>query len=167
MTTLEQKIVGVATTLLMAGTTTTLDIKNECRRLFPNDKFYQADVSEVMDNIASTEIPNLQYKDNGLYREYSLFQHAVAVSTPQQSNVIPTSKRDMVKLLRANVGKFFGITFIKKDGSQRTLNGHMSDKKFINDLGYLNVITNKGEYKQVDPKNILEITINGNKYVAK
>ena len=40
-------------------------------------------------------------------------------------------------------------------------------KKFINDLGYLQVITSKGEYKQIDPKKILEITINGNKYVAK
>lgn len=84
-----------------------------------------------------------------------------------EERIISTSKKDMVRLLRTNVGKFFGITFTKKDGSQRTLNAHMSDKKFINDLGYLQVITSKGEYKQIDPKKILEITINGNKYVAK
>ena len=84
-----------------------------------------------------------------------------------EERIIPTSKKDAVRLLRDNVGKFFGITFIKKDGSKRTLNAHMSDKYFINDLGYLNIITNRNEYKQVDPKNILEITINGNKYVTK
>lgn len=84
-----------------------------------------------------------------------------------QPNLIKTSKKNIVSILRNNVGKFFGITFIKKDGTQRTLNGHMSDKKFITDLGYLQVITNKKEHKQVDPKNILELTINGNKYIVK
>lgn len=165
MTTLEQKIVGVATTLLMAGTTTTLDIKNECRRLFPNDKFYQADVSEVMDIIAPAEIKNLGFNNNGKYREY--FINAPAVVVNPQVNTIPTSKKGMVKLLKSNLGKFFGITFIKKDGTQRTLNAHMKKDNFMDDLGYLNVVTNTGDFKLIDPKKILEITINGSKYVAK
>ena len=84
-----------------------------------------------------------------------------------EERIIPTSKKDMVRLLRANVGKFFGITFIKKDGTQRTLNAHMKGKDYMDDLGYLKVVTNKNQYKLVDPRKILEITINGNKYVAK
>jgi len=147
--------------------TTTLDIKNECRKRHPRDKFYQSDVSEIMEQIVMNKIPNLTFRDNGQYREYYIDNSVSSQSSTTQNNVITTSKKSMVELLRKNVGKFFGITFIKKDGSQRTLNGHMSDKNFINDLGYLNIVTNKGDYKQVDPRKILEITINGNKYVTK
>jgi len=167
MTSFETKIVNTATNLLKNNKlVTTLAIKNECRKLYPNDKFYQVDVSEIMSKIAPSVISNLEYIDNGTYREYYIDVPVQQVIVAQ-ANIIPTSKKDMVRLLRANVGKFFGITFTKKDGTQRTLNAHMSDKKFINDLGYLQVITSKGEYKQIDPKKILEITINGNKYVAK
>lgn len=87
--------------------------------------------------------------------------------TKIKERLIATSKKGMVEILKANIGKFFGITFIKKDGTQRTLNAHMKGKDYMDDLGYLKVVTNKNQYKLVDPRKILEITINGNKYVAK
>lgn len=164
-TELENRVIASAISLLAKGSTTTLDIKIACRNAYPNDKFYQSDISDIMDKVAPSVIKGLAYSDTGTYRVYTTNVSTQPAIT--QTNIISTSKKDMVKVLRANVGKFFGITFIKKDGTQRTLNGHMSDKKFINDLGYLNIMTNKGAYKQVDPKKILEITINGNKYVAK
>lgn len=163
-TELENRVIACAINLLTKGPTTTLDIKIACRSAYPNDKFYQSDVSDVMDKIAPNRIKGLTYNDTGQYRVY----YITLSSQPPivQTSVISVSKKDMVKLLRANTGKFFGITFTKKDGTKRTLNGQMSDKKFINDLGYLNIITNKGDYKQVDPKKILEVTINGNKYIT-
>lgn len=85
----------------------------------------------------------------------------------EQVNIIKTSKTDAVELLKNNTGKFFGVTFIKKNGKKRTLNAHMQKDKFMDNLGYLKLMTNNNEYKLVDPKNILEITINGNKYVTK
>ncbi len=164
-TELENRVIASAISLLTKGSTTTLDIKIACRNAYPNDKFYQSDISDIMDKVAPNVIKGLAYSDTGTYRVYHTNVSTQPIIT--QTSVITVSKKDMVKVLRENVGKFFGITFIKKDGTQRTLNAHMSNKSFINDLGYLNVITNKKEYKQVDPKNILEVTINGNKYVTK
>ena len=160
MNQIEKKIIDVVKVLLDKNKTiSTLEIKNQCRKLYPKDTFNQNDVSKIMNDIAMKNVKGLQYVDNGTYREYYVTKNPV--------NIISLTKKEMVKLLRQNVGKFFGITFIKKDGSKRTLNCHMNDKNFINDLGYLNVITNKNEYKQVLPTNILEISINGNKYINK
>lgn len=167
MTSFETKIISTATSLLKNNKlVTTLDIKNECRKLYPDDKFYQVDVSEIMSKIAPRIISNLEYIDNGTYREYYINTPVQQVSSPAAS-VVSASKKDMVKLLKENAGKFFGITFIKKDGSKRTLNAHIKKDNFMDDLGYLKLMTNKNDYKLVDPKKILEITINGNKYVAK
>ena len=163
---LEATVIAVAEQLLTAGPTTTLNIKIECRRLYPNDKFYQADISEIMDQTAMFYIPNLTYRD-GKYRVYSIVpvtQQASPVVATTPNNV---SKKAVVKILRTNVGKFFGITFEKKDGSIRTLNGQMSDKNFMDSLGYLVVKTNKGNFKLVDPKKIISVTVGGSSYKVK
>lgn len=65
MTNLETIVINVATQLLTGGSTTTLDIKNQCRLLHPGVKIYQSDVSDIMDTIALAEITNLTYDDNG------------------------------------------------------------------------------------------------------
>lgn len=164
---LEATVIAVAEQLLAAGPTTTLAIKTECRNLYPNEKFYQADISEIMDKIAMFYIPNLTYQDNRVYRVYSITPVAKQVSpvvTTTQNNV---SKKAVVKILKTNVGKFFGITFEKKDGSIRTLNGQMSDKNFMDSLGYLVVKTNKGNFKLVDPKKIISVTVGGSSYKVK
>ena len=95
------------------------------------------------------------------------------VNTPivnTQSNTVTStkmSKKDMVKLLKENVGKFLSITFVKKSGEERTINAHQSAQSFMNSLGYLQFKTNKNEIKQVDPKKILCIKVNSNTYMSK
>lgn len=175
MNALETKIIFVAQQLLAKGPTTTLDIKNECRVQYPNDTFYQADVSDVMTTLAPSHIYGLLANDDGTHKTYyvSAAHLLKSVMTSSTANIvvkaadIECTKKELVQLLRDSCGKFFGITFIKKDGTERTLNGHIAKDNFISDMGYLQIKSNKGEIKQVDPKKIKVITISGNKYVLK
>ena len=36
-----------------------------------------------------------------------------------------TVSKQIAALIQANGSKFFGVTFVKKDGTERTLNGHV------------------------------------------
>lgn len=138
-------------------TVTTLEIKNTCRNLYPNLKFFQSDISDIMDEYY--EDLGLDYKDTGIYREY--FMHTKSL------NEFQVTQTEAVKLLREFTGKILTVTFTKKNGQERTINGYQKQKTFISDLGYLNFITDKNEFKQVDPKKIISI-INGNyKFIIK
>lgn len=45
---------------------------------------------------------------------------------PQTTDIVSSNLGAMIK---ANGSKFFGVTFIKKDGTERTLNGHVRPVK--------------------------------------
>lgn len=70
----------------------------------------------------------------------------------------------MVKLLKNNMGKSFEITFIKKNGDTRSFSGKCTHLIFMNDLGYINAVTDKGDWKQVDPRKILQIIMDNKTY---
>lgn len=168
MTKLEKLVIGIAKDLLAKGSTTTLDIKLECRKKYPGTMFYQSDISDIMMQIAPSTINNLSWTDTGSHRVYQTANTSITTTqAPQHSLISKVSKSEAVAVLKLNTGKFFGITFEKKNGDQRTLNGQMRKDKFMNDLGYLNVITNKGEHKLVDPKKIKSITMGKKTFVVK
>lgn len=169
MTKLEKLVIGVAKDLLVTGPTTTLDIKNACRKKYPGTMFYQSDISDIMMQIAPSAIDNLQFTDTGTHRVYQLYVpvSSTVAQSPQYSSTSKVSKTEAIAVLKSNTGKFFGITFEKKNGDQRTLNAQMRKDKFMNDLGYLNVITNKGDHKLVDPKKIKSISIGKKLFVVK
>jgi hypothetical protein len=71
---------------------------------------------------------------------------------------LKTVKTDVVSkqiaaLIHANGSKFFGVTFIKKDGTERTLNGHIrkTGKGGVNTTAhiekYVTIVLNKKDDK--------------------
>lgn len=57
--------------LLNQGETTTLDVKNKLREQYPEESWTQKYISECCSQIYS-ELPYIDFKDNGTYREYYL-----------------------------------------------------------------------------------------------
>lgn len=84
-------------------------------------------------------------------------------------NTIPTDAvtRQIKALLKANAGKFFTVTFQKKDGTIRTLNcqhGHFKGHDGVNTVAhiekYLTVHTAEG-FKNVDCSKVKQIKMGG------
>lgn len=75
--------------------------------------------------------------------------------------------RQIKALLKANAGKFFTVTFTKKDGTERTLNcqhGHFKGHDGVNTTAhiekYLTVHTIEG-FKNVNCETIKQIKMGG------
>ena len=146
-------------------TVTTLDIKEELRKRYPTERWYQSDVSSAMNYIyASGALPNLQYNDNGKYREYNIPQ---VKPTYNPATVSYVAKTKLLEVLKDTKGRFFAITWIKKDGTERTINGKVTKLKFQNSLGYIVVKTKDKEYKLVDPRTLVKAIVNGINYIVK
>lgn len=161
--------------LTTSGKVTTLDIKNHIRNAFPHISVTQAEVSACMDTIYSNnEIARLTYTDNGTYREY--YQHPVKpfVDTVQKqftksntSRPKTISKTAAVDLIKSSAGKFLTVAFVKKNGSERVMNGTVSSKSFMTNNGYILFIErNKGK-RSVDPRTLKRVSVKGKKYTVK
>ena len=75
------------------------------------------------------------------------------------------SKTKAVELIKNSKGRFFTVTFKKnEDNSLRTINGTFSAKSQNNDLGYLTINERKVGFRNVDTRNIKNITIGGVSY---
>ena len=76
------------------------------------------------------------------------------------------------ELLESSKGKFFTVTFTKKDGSTRVLNGRLGvtkhlkgGKKTVTQENYLTVFdTQKKAYRTVNVETVKSIKINGETY---
>lgn len=79
-----------------------------------------------------------------------------------KNNVISRSKA--VKLIEGTKGKFFTVTFRKKNNDLRMINGNFKSGN-VTPLGYLRVYSaaDKG-YRQVNPKTITHLSVNGTEY---
>lgn len=82
--------------------------------------------------------------------------------------------KQIASLIHANGSKFFGVTFIKKDGSERTLNGHV--RKVAGTTGtnttahyekYVTIVLNtkdkngKEQFRNVNTETIKALSIGG------
>ena len=88
------------------------------------------------------------------------------------------SKAKSVELLKGSKGKFFSVTFIKKDGSERVLNGRVGvyKSKFAplngegmkynpSDYGLVTVFdAQKKAYRMVNTNTIRELIVDGETY---
>jgi hypothetical protein len=152
---------------------TTLDIKNSIRTTHPEIRCYQSDVSEAMDNLFNDNIlPNLTYDDNGKYREYYIEDFSVTTVNSGVSYISPpvvkkVPKTTLLDIMKSSKGRFFTVSWIKKDGSERTANGKVTQAKFQNQLGYIVLKTKKDEYKLVDPRTLKSAILDGIHYVVK
>ena len=77
------------------------------------------------------------------------------------------SRTKAVELINNSKGKFFTVTFKKKNGDLRMINGNFKKGNFT-PLGYLSVYSaaDKG-YRQVNPKTITSLSVGGTEYKVK
>lgn len=163
-----------AKVMLSKGDLTTLDLKNVLRTNFPHIQWNQQEISDYMQEIYSNDkIIFLDFKDNGSYRTYFI-NKPVSVKTIKKSTVQQVvsaakkiSKSAAVKLIEDSKGRFFTVTFLKKDKSERTLNGVVKKANFMNPQGYINVTERNGDKRQINPRTITKLSINGENYVTK
>lgn len=79
-----------------------------------------------------------------------------------------TTARAIKELLKANHGRFFTVTFIKKNGEVRTLNckhgkvkGHEGPNNVSHIEKYLTVTTPEGEFKNINMETVKEVKMGG------
>lgn len=120
---------AVVLSLLQANNTvTTLEVKNELRRLYPEYSWLQKEVSDFMNEQHLTG--ELTYEDNGTYRVYSgeETKKATPAKKDNKGKVIPKlkakriSKTKAFDLIMGNKGYFFTAEFVKQDGETRVIN---------------------------------------------
>lgn len=166
----QDKIKEVASTLLAMGPTTTLDIKNVLRNRVDTgmEIWTQQEVSDAMIEFeANQDIPGLAYTDNGQFRTYDIVQQitqssTTSTTTPTSTPIRLLSRTKVVKeIIDNNRGSWLTVTFIKKDKTERSLNGRPNKTAPMSPLGYINFITNKGDIKQVNPRTILSVKMHG------
>lgn len=162
----EKAVYQSAVTLLKANNTvTTLEIKNYLRK--QGGKWSQNDVSLIMQGLQVAGFFN--YTDYGNYRIYSLpIQTGATIQTSKpQSNGRSISRTKAVDMIQNSKGHFFTVIFIKKDGSERTMNCQYSSRSSQSNarLGYVTVTeTNNKTPKNVNTQTIKALSIGGTLY---
>lgn len=71
------------------------------------------------------------------------------------------SRTKAVELINNSKGRRFTVTFIKNDGTKRTMNGSRKNQTALGNITMS--VTNKG-YRSFNPHSITELRINGNIY---
>jgi hypothetical protein len=72
-----------------------------------------------------------------------------------------------VELIESSKGKFFTVTFMKKNNMTRTINCNYK-KGSRSPLGYMNVYSLADKnYRNINPQTITKLSINGNTYMVK
>lgn len=101
-------------------------------------------------------------------REWIAYWLGYYVRENMKNNTKTTNKTTAVNLITNSKGKFFTVTFVKKNGTTRTINGNYKQPKKPNPLGYLNVysMSDKG-YRNINPTTIKAVSINNTTYTVK
>jgi phage/plasmid primase-like uncharacterized protein len=151
-TTKREKVLAIAKELCKANNTvTTLEIKNELRKRYPHNRWEQTEVSTVMNDFQNEG--KFTFSDNGTYRVYSLVFKTKTKSKPTKTNTMKAttastrtrststriSRSKALDMIQNSNGKFFTVTFIKKDGTRRVMNGQHTSDMGVSKLGYINV----------------------------
>jgi len=162
------------------GSTTTLEVKNYLRIVFPKNTWTQEMVSNALISWQQGD-SSVSFTDNGTYRVYSIGKTTVVKSLKEAKKVIKAksakkAKKNVVKLSRSKLldlmrydskGRFFGVTFDKNDGTERVLNIQVKSDDFSNTKGYIKARTSAGDFKLVDSRTVKKVTLNGKIYKAK
>lgn len=89
----------------------------------------------------------------------------------------PVSRDELVKLIKNTKGAFFTVTFVKKDGSVRTMNARLNVKKYLRGgtlpydpikKGLIPTFdVQKREYRMINEKTLISAVIEGINYIVK
>lgn len=75
-------------------------------------------------------------------------------------NTKRTNKGKAVELIKNSKGKFMTVTFTKKNGDERTINGNYKRPKRDNPLGYITMYSMKDKgYRTVNPQTIKSVSL--------
>ena len=85
------------------------------------------------------------------------------------NNQTTNDMENLVRVIEKTAGKFFTVVFVKKDGSERVLNGRVGVKKHlsggrktVDESRYLTVYDVKsGGYRSVNKETIREVRFGG------
>jgi hypothetical protein len=69
-----------------------------------------------------------------------------------------------VNLIKENRGRFFGIVYKNENNEIKTYNVRTYCNPIQNELGNIKVKTNKGGYKQFNPRQIINLNIAGSQF---
>ncbi len=152
------------------NTVTTLEVKNELRRLEPNEIWNQDDVSTTMD--ALNDSGKLTYANAGRFRVYSLAGQPAGqpltkfLIKPKKDKVVSNvSKTKALEIIKGTKNQFFGVTFINVFNEERKLVCRVPGDVEPDFLGYLRVNDSKdGGIKTVNLQTLSEIRTGGNIY---
>jgi len=170
------RVEEVLNDLLKANNTaTTLEVKTELRKRYPKTNWTQSVVSDTMNELYLEG--KYTFKDNGTYRIYSS-----AIKTTKTNNMknkttstTPTvtgkkqriSRTKAINLLSNTNGRFFGVTFTKKDGTVRKMKCKVENEVKPTPLGYLTVVDVKeATHKSLNLQTLSEIRMNKNVYLV-
>jgi hypothetical protein len=172
---MEDKVEKVANYLLKANNTvTTLEIKVELRNRWNKDVWNQSYVSSIMQDLANKG--KFNYTDNGTYRVYSHVSKTISKSKSKSKSIpIPAvpnkrqriSKTKAIELLNNTKGRFFGVTFTKKDGTERSMRCRVEGNLKISPLGYATLKdVSEDKPKSVNLQTLSEIRLNKITYLV-
>lgn len=129
------------------NTFTTLELKIKLRTEHPEFVWNQGTVSSIMMDLAN--LNKFTFINNGTYRIYSnpsiLLTKTITplkkqVALPSLSKGRQTAKITRTKaleMMKNNKGRFFTVTFVKQDKTERTLNGIYVKDQTPSPLGYI------------------------------
>lgn len=170
---------AAVTALLKANNTvSTLEVKTKLRADYPSYSWYQSDISRAMQYLYDNG--TLTYKDNGTFRTYSAVKSSATTTTTTKVAAKKTAtkkaasttattgtkknigKNDALKLIQSTNGKFFGVTFTKKDNTERKMRCRIDPTNTApNSLGYIKLIdTVDMVAKHINLQTLSEIRIN-------
>lgn len=148
----------VIMSLLQANNTiSTLEVKDELRKLYPEFSWLQRDVSTFMNDMHLAG--DLTYDDNGTFRTYS-GEAKKKTSTKKDKKgkklskikATPISKKAALELMLNNKGYFFTAEYTKKNGDFRVMNCQCITPQDTS-LGYVKV--KEASLMRTDPKNCI------------
>lgn len=158
------------------GVVTTLEIKNYLRKKFPARQWTQALISQVMQAVFQLQkIVGLNFYDNGTYREYYIgskkpsqpVKGKKSKTTKSKTNmkVATISRTNAIDKILNSKGRFFTVSWTKKNGEPRTLNCQKAAGADVTPFGYIRVnrTARKGQ-ALVDTRTINQLSIGNNVY---
>lgn len=194
----EKTILQTAKALCNANNTfSTLELKNELRKKYPNEIWNQIDVSMIMMDLADQG--EFDFTSNGTYRTYfavpslqgkqkqsqpqnivqQLINSALGTTkqptgTTKQPTVdvkIPTKRigrNKALEIIQNTKGKFFSVRFEKKNGEDRLMGVQYIKGTKPDPLGYVLLRDIKAnKSKSVNLQTLSEIKTNGTLYKVK
>lgn len=163
------------------NTVTTLEIKTELRKTYPQYYWTQDVVSKIMNDFSTNKV--FTYTDNGTYRTYSNPTRktrntvkAVSKPAPKKAATAPSknysstiTKSQALKMMMNNKGHFFTATFIKADNTSRTMNcqylaGQVPDNKSVKVREACLMKSGDNAIRQITLDRLKELKIAGSTY---